>query len=520
MDTFNPHLKSSHINAQLAFIILLINWVLLFWPSIEITFKNPNYLLGNLFFIGILGAIVFAIWQKRLLLKQLKPNASPMGLIGVLLLMYSWGYASYYHYNELKILSILLMIPVLIYLCFGFKAVYLLSLPIWLSLLLSPLPEQINQYLIHCDIQVLNLWFPKTFSDSQLYAIFEHGQYWLTVLSLTIFYAYLKYRKLIYRLLFIFGICIAFEMAIILNGIGIINNIPLLGNRIILIIISGIAWIISIKSLPNSPLLIKTIEPDFLSWHTELTRKQWSGITLITLSLMWTTPWILENIELASSLRTTKKNELVAPFPVGGWQSSSIDSEISRPFFHEASSVIYEKYSLNLKDVYLYSAYYQDKNNNYDLLATQNNIYDPQIWNLKERNIKTIFLPNFNNRKQEFIEELINSSTQKRIVWYWYHVSGIEMTNFSMIKILDNLRAISKYGEGAGVIVLMADYEQSPQEARHLLESFVATYYLQLKSLLNPSIRAKNLENNQANLTIKNDAINKEPTIIKLEELF
>ncbi len=217
---------------------------------------------------------------------------------------------------------------------------------------------------------------------------------------------------------------------------------------------------------------------------------RWLIPTGIAFLMLMTAPWLGDNIR-SFYPKSQRAITLRAPLGTKGWDGpKSVGAVAWEPVFPNASATLQAKYFSNViadhDSVYLYSAYYHSDRSAAEMLDPRNSLYDPTLWKGSEPT--TVVLPIGENDSVSVFEITLKSGSVSRLVWYWYYIAGVSTVDVSLASLLDKVRVISKYAQGSGVILVSTSYEESPEEARKRLGSFMSVMYSSLDILKRPEI--------------------------------
>jgi EpsI family protein len=144
---------------------------------------------------------------------------------------------------------------------------------------------------------------------------------------------------------------------------------------------------------------------------------------------------------------------LPVPAPQRGWQLTDGPFSAWRPHYINADSVVDQTYRLGDRDVNLYMAYYIRQRQDAELINSQNVLVTQQHreWH------QTADAPhrvNIGGRELDVRLAKLHSDKQNLMVWYWYWVDGRTTTNHYLAKLWDaKIKLLGGRGDAAAVIV-------------------------------------------------------------------
>jgi len=242
-------------------------------------------------------------------------------------------------------------------------------------------------------------------------------------------------------------------------------------------------------------------KPKIPTWEFEDSR--WLVPTLIGLGILISAPWLGENVR---AFYPVKHRKIVLRAPLGspGWFGpQQVEGQGWKPNFPNASAVLQAQYYNDdpneRRPIYLYTAYYYSDRRFTELFHERNEIFNAEQWNQEQ--LKP-FRVELYEQEPYTVKELLltpkdGSESDKvklhRLVWYWYYVAGVSTIDLALAELLDKVRFISKYAQGAGVIVLSTTYRgelegEELSEARAYLLSFLNPMHDALEVLKRPEI--------------------------------
>ncbi len=221
-----------------------------------------------------------------------------------------------------------------------------------------------------------------------------------------------------------------------------------------------------------------------------LQNARWLVPTGIGFCMLMVSPWLGDNIRsfyppqhVVLALRFPDGQGIWSgPMPVEGtaWEGvyPNASGSLQKQYFSNASS--------EAESIYLYSAYYLSDRTFTDILAHGNSIYNPNLW--KQVTVGSVPADIGNNQTLQVFEVELRAGAVSRLVWYWYFVAGYATTDLAVADLLDRVRVISKFAQGSGVVMVSTDYNQSPDEARRRLGSFLKVMYQPMDIIKRPEI--------------------------------
>lgn len=431
----------TNTRSLVSFWILFFSWIFFYWEILFSIIAGTGEVWVMLVSGGIFLATLYLIYRERTLFKNVLLTSSQLGLLCLFLLSVGFiaGGVGRVYYAEQS--AVMLMLPALALTVCGPELARILFFPLLYILLIIPLQDLEFSY-----------------------------RYLVGWVAFGLFYSALKYASTEPRVLFTAAsILIPFA---VMEWFGKINWISASAIFVLLLVVGE---------------LITDRKPVSISTEGEAIRPPWLfenvrffAPTLIAFFVLMVSPWLSENIrsfypEMRQSI------PLIAPVGVGNWTGPfQIKGEHFQPEFPLSSGVMQAEYRLNdalIAPMWLYSAYY-DANK-----PIKNVIVDTQpLYNASH----PFSMQLDKNQTLSVLESTVPMGEVTLLIWYWYHILGVDTLDLELAKLLDNVRLISKYADGSGIILIATPYTGSIEEARARSASFLQTMYPSLEILKRP----------------------------------
>ncbi len=166
--------------------------------------------------------------------------------------------------------------------------------------------------------------------------------------------------------------------------------------------------------------------------------------------------------------------ELDAPADSGGWQRQGEQVTEWRPTYSGAAANIFETYSRNGQPVALYLAVYRNQKQDAELINSRNLmiVQKHPVWSNYGESLRTEQL---GARTVPLRQTLLRSRGQRLLIWDWFVVSGRDVTNPYVAKLLQARDQILGRGDDGVAIIVTAPYEETPARAEQTLREFITT---------------------------------------------
>jgi EpsI family protein len=171
--------------------------------------------------------------------------------------------------------------------------------------------------------------------------------------------------------------------------------------------------------------------------------------------------------------RPVAVTEFVPALPAGenGWVGPREISEKMRPVFHGASAERCGEYVLDAKSVNVCIVYYAIERQDAELVSSENRVFDHKLWLQTASRSLEIRAP---NQPALSVEELmLQSGAERRLLWYWYNVNGVNTISDVMAKIHALRARLLRDASGSSAIILSTELEIEPTAARDTIKAFL-----------------------------------------------
>jgi len=164
---------------------------------------------------------------------------------------------------------------------------------------------------------------------------------------------------------------------------------------------------------------------------------------------------------------------LTAPLDDGGWQRQTGQVTEWRPDYKGAAASVFETYSKDGQQVALYVAVYRSQKQGAELISSTNYLIHEQhrIW----RKIGGSSRSESSGRGASvpLRQTLLRSAGQTLLIWDWYVVSGQDVANPYLAKLLQARDQILGRGDDGVTIVVAAPYAETTTAAEQALRDFI-----------------------------------------------
>lgn len=482
-----------------AILLALLLQVVLFsdvWRSlIVIWLDSGDYGHGLL----VLPVCLYLIWLRREELVNMTPHTSVVGVVLLFFTCAIWLVGNVIGVQIVEQASIVLILFFMVWAMLGrrisrilfFPILYLIfAVPVWnvFSKLLQDFTAiYVTEILLMIGVPALLEGHYISIPEGLFLVDDNCGglRYFVAALALGSLYAYLNYRGIIKRVVFI-GIVVILSVVVnwlrafivILMGHKTAMQHPFVEDHI------GLGWTIFsvmivllfwVGARYRDDIVTddgSTVPLDMNSGSSSETNvgnlKYFTyAVILVALTIFPASAWLL-------GARTASLSDINFTFSQvldGGWKKTEDFSGEWNPVFVGASTTKYYRYeNEDGEGVMFYMAGYRSQGDDGELIGAHNRIYDRDQWRkIEERDRKIVlgdadFIP---------IKEIkLIKGLETRIIWYWYSVAGHMVANPVSAKALELVNFFEPYPASI-VLALSASDKIDGGAAEQLLLEFV-----------------------------------------------
>jgi len=464
--------------------------------------RSDTYAHGFL----ILPFVIYMIWTDRNSLINFTPQPNLSALLGLCILGFFWLVAELASVQIVTQYAVVAMLPFVIAVILGYRIMFALAFPLAYLFFAVPFGEILIPPLINftADFTVgaLQLSGIPVYREGNFFSLPSGNwsvveacsglRYLIASVTLGTFYAYLTYRSLSKRLIFIF---LSIIVPIFANGVraylivmtGHLSDMTLavgvdhltygwlfFGFIMLLLFWVGGFW--REDKIDTTVTKKITIEANSASTGKTLL----AACTVLIVSLIWPAyaAYINKGADALnqSELDFTFQNPIwhITEQPVSNWEPIYVGQPVKfqQHYFNDQN-----------KKVSLFITYYLNQRQGDELINSGNVLMtENSHWRKINENKQTITI---NSRNLTIRETQINSFAINLLVWRWYILGeGQETTSPYVAKaMLAKNRLISDSEMGAEIIIA-TPYEIHPSEAKPVLKQFLADMLPEISSSL------------------------------------
>lgn len=477
-NTFSLLATNPHVLGLLA---LLLAWLLCFWPTlhsmVEIWQRSDTYAHGFLIF----PISLFLIWRKRTQLAVTGLNSSNLALLPLLLLILGWFFADAVAVNVFKQLSVVLMLPMLVWLSCGWNILRLLLFPFAYLIFAVPMGDGLVAPMqnITADITVYALQLSNipVFRDG-LYLATPTGmflvaeacsgvRYLIASFALGTLYAYLNYQSRLKQLLFClfaivlpilangiraYGIVLVAHLTDMQHAVGVDHLIYgwlFFGLLMFFMFYIGSFWADSTR---------EPFEVNHASSSGAPARSSLFGILILLLPTA--APHLLPPLSSTAVYDVKALAMLLEPD----------EHPQHQPAFMHSSDHLSGIWVLGESPILFYAAFYQHTDQQ-KLVSWHNQPYQRNHWTPASQRKQQLLLPDKTLGIQEV--DLRATDGRKRLLWYWYGSGDFFSANPYLITAMQAVGKVFHISQHGSFFAISINYDVDINQARSQLTSLL-----------------------------------------------
>lgn len=467
------------------------------WSMVEIWERSDTFAHGFLIF----PFSAYLIWGRRQYLSTFSPRPNLLGLLLLAALGFSWLLATLASVLVFEQFFLIAMVPAVVWTILGSSMVRALAFPLAYLLLAVPFGEALISPLIdftaYFTVEALQLTGIPVYRDGSFFTIPSGNwsvveacsglRYLIASFTLGTLYAYLTYRSLVRRLVFV---ALSVIVPIIANGI-----------RAYLIVMTGhlsdMTLAVGVDHLIYGWIFFGVVMMLLFwigSFWREDDKKDAGGTTrfpagrhisdssassprgtaiaatgILAVAFVWPLfAAYLENsppLDLSPEIKIANVSEK--------WRNGHGHVSDWKPIYVGATAELRQSYRHNADSVDLYISYYRNQKQGTELISWQN-VLVPESgshWRHITEETKDVSI-----RSVQMVlkQHRLDSPSTKLLVWRWYWLGDDVTANPYLAKMILAKRKLLGRGDDGAEILVAAPYQDSPEEAVAVLRNFMS----------------------------------------------
>lgn len=475
------------------------------WSVVSIWMRSETFTHGFL----ILPISAYLIWRRRKDLLQYTPAPSWWGVPVLICLGLVWLVAHSASVLVLEQLAMMAMVPTLVWTVLGRQVTWAIAFPLAFLFFAVPMGEELIPYMMDftADFTVTALQFTgiPVFHEGTFFEIpsgrwsvvegCSGVRYLIASVTLGCLYAYLSYRSLSRRLLFI---ALSVLVPIIANGLR-AYMIVMIAHLSDMRLALGVDHLIYGWVFFGVVMLLLFWLGSF--WREDIDDQQAAGqarrVAITPLapasckSFMAVSGAVLIAVAVWPAMGSYMSKEdnrpvtivLAAPVAQGGWQAAAQALSAWRPRYIGTDAVLDQTYQRGEQKVSVYLAYYRRQRQGAELINSDN-VLIPQKDPVWRQTADSPHAVTVNGKRWEVRLAKMRSHDQDLLVWYWFWVNGHTTTNHYLAKLWDaKAKLLGETGDAAAVVIGTPLSDQSG-DAETVLKVFMTAMQPSIETTL------------------------------------
>jgi exosortase A len=443
----------------------------------------------------ILPITLFLIWNRRSEMAKLVPAPNVLGLVLLAGTGLVWLVAAAGQVQVVRQYALVAMIPAAVTAIAGRKVVLALAFPFGFLMLGVPVGEALIPPLMNwtADFTVAALRFSgiPVFREGTFFTIPSGNwsvvegcsglRYLIASITVGALYAYLNYGRLWKRVLFV---VLSVVVPIIANGlraylivmIAHLSDMKLalgidhliygwlfFGLVMLLLFWVGSFWRdpasdIAGSSVDASPRAVRVSGAGMAGW----------AVAVVAIAAAW--PLYAAYLDRASTVSDAPV--LATPAAGSGWSVEATPLTDWRPRYGGAAASVFQAYRKGDRAVALYLGYYRHQRQGAELLTSHNIMVQQKhaVWsNVGESGRQE----DLGKGQVDIRQTQLRSVGQRLLIWDWFRISGRDLSNPYVGKLLLARNRLLGRGDDAAAIILATPYDERTDVAQESLRQFV-----------------------------------------------
>ena len=466
------------------------------WSMVSIWERSDTFAHGFLIF----PFSAYLIWGQRTYLRTLCLQPNPVALSVLGLLGFSWLLATLASVQVFAQFFLIAMIPATVWAILGNRIVWAIAFPLAYLLLAVPFGEALIPPLIDFTadftVKALQLTGIPVYREGSFFSIPSGNwsvveacsglRYLIASFTLGTLYAYMTYRSLVRRLVFI---ALSLIVPIIANGIraymivmtGHLSDMRMavgfdhliygwvfFGFVMLLLFWIGSLWREDDSEYDNSVAVSRSgrsLNPDMKVSLKSMVLT--AGAVLIIVFIWPVSAAYLGNIPSHSTEPVIEIPGLSAK-----WEMGTTPTSDWRPQYVGVAAQLLQNYRNNDRMVDLYVSYYRNQQQGTELINSQNLLVAEtgSNWHIIRENTRIISL---GSRQETINQNQLQSPSTKLLIWRWYWLGEEKTANPYLAKAILAKNKLLGRGDDGAEIIIATRYEETPDEAVPVLQGFL-----------------------------------------------
>jgi exosortase A len=492
-----PRLKGAVLVAILTVAAILVIYYETTRSMIAIWDRSETF--AHCFVIAPISA--WLIWRQRKQLTTVESRPNPWALIALVCLGFGWLLATLAHVLVFQQYFLVAMIPVAVWSVLGTRMTAAIAFPLAYLLLAVPFGEVFVPTLINFTadftVNALQLTGIPVYREGTYFTLPSGNwsvveacsglRYLIASFTLGTLYAYLTYRSLTRRLAFV---ALSLIVPIIANGIraylivimGHLSGMTLavgvdhliygwifFGLVMLLLFWIGALWREDIQvEEPRVTRSVNVRQSENSGRCPALRVTAAIATAAVAIALLW--PAYI--IYLERNQHTARLTALAIPYASPKWEVRSTEIAKWRPLYVGKPTEFMKTYKGASGSISIYLASYRNQRPASQLITSGNMLVAET--DLEWRNVnEQVRKIDIGTQQLTVRQNQLHSHTRKFLLWRWYRLGTEETTSPQIAKMVLAKNKLLGRGDDGAEIIILAQYEDKPEEAVPVLIDFL-----------------------------------------------
>ncbi len=444
----------------------------------------------------IVPICVALVWARRRQVATINPSADNLGFLLLAVAGLAWLAAAAGQMQVIQQFAMVSMIPAAVIAIAGRRVALALAFPLAFLFLGVPMGEALIPPLMDWTadftVAALRLSGIPVFREGTFFTIPSGSwsvvegcsglRYLIASITVGALYSYVSYRKAWKRVLFV---ALSVIVPIIANGMRaymIVMIAHLSDMKLALgvdhfiygwvffgIVMLLLFWVGNFWRDDLAPAAARPgIAADIRAGPLERRRLAGAAAAVVALAGVW--PLFAANLDRMAADRGPIS--LAAPGPAEGWTLTEQPLTDWRPRYEGAAASLFQTYRKGNRVAALYLGFYRHQRHGAELVTSTNVmvVQKHPVWSNVGESRRA---EDDGNGTLDVRQTRLRSTEQRLLVWDWFRISGSDLINPYLAKILLARDRLLDRGDDAAAVIIAVPYDERPDVAEATLRQFV-----------------------------------------------
>ena len=493
-----------------ALVVSTLFWMLAWYGDtvasvVHIWIRSETFAHGFL----IVPISAWLIWRRRHAVMAFAATPSVLAVGLLMLAGLGWLLGELAEARVVQQFAVATMIPLVVWAALGTRVAWVLAFPLAYLLFAVPFGEFLERPLMEhtadFTVSALRLTGIPVYREGQHFMIPSGSwsvveacsglRYLIASLTLGVLYAYLMYRSLVRRAIFVLlsvvvPIVANWLRAYMIVMIGHLSDMKyaagidhliygwlFFGVVMLLLFWIGSFWREDLR-VPSAPPPQPPLTRNFRLGNV-------LGATLVIVGIVAAWPVIASHID---RIEVPPRVALHAPQPSAGWQAVSHPLSDWAPRYVNPRVSVRQTYERGNSAVEIYIGYYNNQRQGAQLITSQNMLVtsNDRSWQNVGESGRAL---DTDSRQLPLVQTRLRGASSQLLVWRWYWVDGRYVVNPYWAKLLLAKSKLFDRADDAAVVIVSTKLEEPPRASNTTLGEFVITFLPEITRTLESARR-------------------------------